>query len=104
MMKRVYSTDSVAMAWHISNCLEQHGINSTVKNANLYSVAGELPVTECMPEVWVNRLDFSRAERLIREIETGSAQAGPDWQCAHCDEVNGDSFACCWNCQQPREP
>ena len=53
MAKKVYTADSVSMAWHFRNVLEQHGISSVVKNDNLYSAGGELPLNECMPEVWV---------------------------------------------------
>lgn len=100
-MKRVYSAHSVTMAWHIKNVLTQHDIDATVENDQLYSIAGETPFTECMPEVWVkNRLDFSRAERIIRELETSTESDGPDWICSNCDENNAPIFAICWNCQQ----
>lgn len=101
-MKRVYTTDNVAMAWHIRNVLEQHGIQATVRNEKLYSIAGEMPITECMPEVWVGKLDFSRAERIIREVEIAAPVEGPDWICQDCGESVGASFDICWNCQHGR--
>lgn len=106
MMKRVYTTDSVAMAWHMRNVLEQHDIGAQVRNDNLYSVAGELPVHECQPEVWVKPLDFRRAEQIIRELELSAdrQQEGPEWICAHCQENSLDTFDICWNCQHPRYP
>jgi hypothetical protein len=103
-MKRVYTTDSVAMAWHMRNVLEQHDIDAEVRNANLFSVAGELPIHECQPEVWVRPLDFRRAEQIIRELELTSSerQDGPEWICGHCQENNYDNFDICWNCQNSR--
>ncbi len=115
-MKRVYTADSVAMAWHISNVLQFHGIDTELRNSNLYSVAGELPITECLPEVWVKRpLDFRYAEQLIRELlqgdgqpdstdkpEAGALSSAPDWLCRECGESNADIFAICWQCQASR--
>lgn len=98
-MKRVYTSDTVAQAWHIRNLLEQHGIRSTVKNEQLYSVAGELPITECMPEVWVDDSFFIKAEQIIRDIENSTEPEGEDWVCDNCKESNGASFGLCWNCQ-----
>ena len=43
VMKKVYTADSPAIAWHFRNVLDQHGIASLVKNDLLYSVGGEVP-------------------------------------------------------------
>jgi len=70
-MKQVYTADSVPMAWHMANVLEYHGIQALVKNDKLYSVAGEIPFIECLPEVWVqNDLDYIRAGQIIKELES----------------------------------
>jgi hypothetical protein len=98
-MKKVYTTDSVAMAWHLRNVLEQHDIQAQVRNANLYSVAGELPVNECLPQIWVGPLDYRRAEQIIQALQLGSEEPGPDWQCQTCSELNTGTFEICWNCQ-----
>ncbi len=99
-MQRVYTTDSIAMAWHIRNVLEQHDIEATVKNEKLYSIAGEMPVTECLPEVWVNNsLYYKRAEQIIRELENTVEIDGDDWTCSGCGEINTATFDICWNCQ-----
>jgi hypothetical protein len=98
-MKRVYSTDNIAKAWNIRNVLEQQGIEAVVKNEQLYSVAGELPITECMPEVWVKPLYCQRAEQIIAEIENAPEPQGADWHCTHCGESNAINFALCWNCE-----
>lgn len=97
-MKRVYSTDNIAKAWHIRNVLEQYDIEAVVRNQQLYSIAGEVPITECMPEVWVKPIYFSRAEQIIVEIENGPVIDGPDWRCRDCHELNTADFALCWKC------
>ena len=69
-MKKVYTADSVAIAWHFRNVLEQHGIRSLVKNDKLYSVGGEIPINESLPEVWVEQaLNAKHAESIIQLIE-----------------------------------
>lgn len=98
-MKRVYTTDNLAKAWNIRNVLEQHDIQAEVKNQQLYSVAGEVPITECMVEVWVRPLYFVRAEQIIFEIENGAEVEGPDLLCCSCGESNAINFALCWNCE-----
>lgn len=99
-MKRVYTADSVAMAWHVKNILEFHDIDATVKNEGLMTIAGEVPFVECLPEVWVlNDLCSPLAEKLIKEIEDEPAVEGADWNCRDCKESNLASYAICWNCQ-----
>ncbi len=98
-MKKVYSTEILANAWNIRNVLEQHDIKAVVKNENLFSVSGEVPFIECMPEVWVESLYAVRAEQIISEIENSKEVSGPDWVCTECGEANTINFAVCWNCQ-----
>jgi hypothetical protein len=99
-MKRVYTADSVAMAWHVKNVLEFHDIDAIVRNEGLMTIAGEVPFVECLPEVWVlNDLSYLLAEKLIKEIEDSPGVEGKDWYCRNCQESNLASYAICWNCQ-----
>ena len=98
-MRRVYSCDSVPMAWHIRNILEEHGIYSIVKNDKLYSISGEIPVSECLPEVWVrNSLYFEYAKKIIEQVESENIEDEDDWCCHSCGEQNYANFGACWNC------
>jgi len=85
------------------NVLEQHDIEAIVKNDQLYSVAGEVPITECMPEVWVQNWAALKAEEIIRDIESSTAKTGSDWVCGNCKELNDPSFGICWQCQTSAE-
>lgn len=98
-MIRIYTADNVAMAWHIRNILEQYDIYAEVKNENIYSVAGEIPMTEGLPEVWVKPLYAKRAEEIIKEQVFSDEIAGKDWICDKCGEENAQSFNVCWQCQ-----
>jgi len=98
-MKRVYIADSVPMAWHIKNLLESYGVSCLVKNDRLYSVAGEIPVTECLPEVWVmSSLYVKYAEGIIKQVESDCVQDHEDWICRVCEEANFSNFGACWSC------
>ena len=99
LMKRIYTADSIAMAWHIRNVLQQHDIYAEVKNDRLASIAGETPITESMPEVWVKPLYVRRAEQIIKESIQSDEPGGEDWVCSSCGEDNLGSFGVCWNCQ-----
>lgn len=99
-MKRVFTADSAAMAWHIKNVLEHNDIEAVVKNEGLLSIAGEVPITECQPEVWVlNDLYCKLAQQLISEIEQAPTLEGRDWICVSCNESNLSGYGVCWNCQ-----
>jgi len=96
-MKKVYSTEILANAWNIRNVLEQHDIQSVVKNENLFSVAGEVPFLECMPEVWVEPLYYARAQEIIAQLQESQENA-PDWSCSGCGESNLGNYSICWSC------
>lgn len=97
-MQKVYSTEILANAWNIRNVLEQHDIEAEVRNENLFSVSGEVPFIECLPEVWVKSLYSARAEKIIAELENSEDENGPDWLCTDCGESNATNFAACWSC------
>tara|TARA_B100001094_G_scaffold308006_1_gene340219 strand:- start:826 stop:1140 length:315 start_codon:yes stop_codon:yes gene_type:complete len=98
-MKRVYTADNVPMAWHIKNILEGQGVSCLVKNDRLYSVAGEIPITECMPEVWVKDSLYARyAEEIIEQAQSDQVEDEGDWKCLICEETNFSNFGACWSC------
>ncbi|MBM87043.1 MAG: hypothetical protein CMQ41_01560 [Gammaproteobacteria bacterium] len=98
-MKRIYTADSIAMAWHMRNVLEQHDIYAQVKNEGLSSIAGETPITEILPEVWVKPLYAKRAEQIVKEIINSEELENESWICKSCGEDSLGIFDICWNCQ-----
>ena len=102
-MKKVYSTEILANAWNIKNVLEQHDIEAVIKNESLFSVSGEVPFLECLPEVWVKPLFFARAQQIIAELEGASEDLGSDWVCTACGESNLSNYSICWNCESSHE-
>lgn len=102
-MKKVYTADNRAQAWHIRNVLESNTVAAQVRNDTLHSAQGGIPINEANPEVWVvNDSDAETALRLIREQAEASLGDEDTWQCGNCAETNYGQFELCWNCQSER--
>lgn len=103
-MKRVFSASDVAAAGFIQGVLENEGIQALVKYGLLSGAAGELPPTECWPEVWVmDDDDERRAREIIEAVTAGGPEGVPGWTCAGCGEVLEAAFTQCWNCGRERD-
>jgi hypothetical protein len=104
VMKRVYTADNRALAWHIKNVLESNTVEAEVRNDTLHSAQGGVPITECNPEVWVVRdSDEETALRIIAEQRDVTSSEESQWQCGNCGETNFGQFDLCWNCQSENE-
>ncbi len=102
-MKRVYTADNRALAWHIKNILESNTVAAEVRNDTLHSAQGGVPVNECNPEVWVvHDSDAETARQLIAEQVESALEDETQWQCVTCGEPNFGQFDLCWNCQSER--
>lgn len=96
-MQRLYTADNLAMAEHLRAVLAQEGIKTVIKNQYLSGGIGELPVLDCLPELWLlNPAQARRAEAVIAELTRPAAQAG--WCCPGCAEFIEGQFGQCWNC------
>jgi hypothetical protein len=100
-LKLVYSTANTLLVNHVRNLLEVAGIEVQMKNQYLGGGAGELPPTEAWPELWVDEVDVSRAQKVVDEFESGGSWS-PSWRCPHCGEIVEGQFSVCWNCGTPR--
>ena len=103
-MIRVYTARVLAAVANVQNALEANGIPCVLRNEFLNAGFGELPPTECWPELWVtDDHDAERARTLIAEaIEPSTAPAGP-WRCKRCREEVDGVFAQCWSCGAERQ-
>jgi hypothetical protein len=96
-MKRVHTSESLAVVGHFKNVLEQHGIECLIKHEQLSGALGEIPFLECLPELWVlDDADEGRARRVIEQDR--EPIMGPAWDCPECGEENERQFAACWRC------
>jgi len=100
-MKKLTASESLITINHYRNLLESEGIHCEIRNEFLGSIAGEMPLVEVWPELWVvNDIDFDRAQHLIDETIADESPSAP-WRCSKCGEENEGQFAACWNCGAP---
>ena len=98
-MKRVHTGVTLADTTHLKNLLELSGIDSFIKNTYLGSGAGDLPVFDVSPELWVlEDADVARAAAVIRDALRPESTAAEPWLCRQCGESNEGQFAVCWRC------
>lgn len=97
-MKRLCRAPSLPDAHILRGVLEQSGIEVHVFNENAQSGAGQLPVNEACPELWLaDDKDLERARALVREFESAPRVTG-SVRCPQCSEDNPANFQLCWNC------
>jgi TPP-dependent indolepyruvate ferredoxin oxidoreductase alpha subunit len=101
-MLPLYSSLNLLEVHHLKNLLEAEGIRCHIKNELLSRLAGEIPFTECAPQLWLlNERDIERARQVVAEFGRG-APARPPWQCPDCGEALEGQFSACWHCGAPR--
>lgn len=98
---RVFAHSNALLVSHVGNLLEAAGIPVERRNLTLGGGAGELPLSECEPEVWVAPHNRARAEALIAQAMSGESEAS-DWVCPSCGERLEGVFDACWKCGRPR--
>ena len=101
-MKKIFTDENLALVWCVRNELENAGVESDVRNYMLGGAAGDIPVTECWPEIWVHEQDTPRAKDIVAEAVKRRLGPGTGWQCDSCGEWHGGQFGTCWNCGAAR--
>lgn len=97
-MQPLFSSLNLLEVHHLKNLLEAEGIRCHIKNELLSRLAGEIPFTECAPQLWLlDERDLGRARRIVADFGCGAA-AGPRWQCKNCGEALEGQFSACWHC------
>ncbi len=105
-MQKIFSAQHPTEAHLVRGILESHGISCEVQGENLFSVRGEIPITEeTAPTVWIHEdAQKEDAVALIRELEESKLKddtRGP-WICASCEEESEGQFTECWSCGTSR--
>ena len=97
-MQLLYSSLKLLEVHHLKNLLEAEGIRCHIKNELLSRLAGEIPFTECAPELWLlDGRDLDRAKRIVADFGR-TPVAAPPWQCPDCGEALEGQFGACWRC------
>jgi hypothetical protein len=99
-MKRLVAAPNLALATLWADQLSGAGIDASVQRAWAGSIAGEIPVDQALPEVWV--MDDQRhaeALSLLHDLRNAPWQ---HWVCRGCLEQIDGPFEQCWNCGAAR--
>ena len=87
------------LAEQVRSVLENAGIDCQVAHRDLHTLAGAIPFSECLPEVWVvDDAQATAAERLIEELTATRSQPIGLWRCGTCGETLSNRFTSCWRC------
>jgi hypothetical protein len=98
-MKRIYSAKDPLMIGHLKNVMATFGIKCVTRKLDLISAAGQLPPTECWPELWVIDDDkANRAKSILKKTLAPLSSVKKSWICNGCNERIEGQFSECWNC------
>lgn len=95
---RVFAHSNALLVSHVYNVLRAADMMAELRNLTLGGGAGELPINECEPEVWVAPHNLGRARTLVQEALSGPSRVQPDWTCPGCGERLSGVFDTCWRC------
>lgn len=101
-MKRVYRAASLLQVAHARNVLITAGIRCEMRNLYLAGAAGDLPMMETWPQLFVEDSDEQYALSVLARAER--APIGPPWNCEGCHEQLEPQFTSCWRCGRERSP
>ena len=89
----------------LKEILSKEGIDCVLKNDQLSVGMGEIPFTECYPELWLIDDEVYPRARLFLEswLKSDSSATGP-WVCSGCGEELEAQFGACWSCGRERDP
>jgi hypothetical protein len=99
-MKRLVAAPNLALATLWADQLSGAGIDASVQRAWASSIAGEIPVDQALPEVWVMDEDrYDEALKLLHELRNPPWRR---WACRQCGEIVEGPFEQCWSCGAAR--
>jgi hypothetical protein len=104
-MKKVFVDEMIVWVVQAKQVLEDAEIPCFLKNEFSSSAAGEVPLNEVWPELWIHRDDDLTAAKTLlkplRDNRTAHQQNDSslsDWTCSQCGESNEGNFSLCWSC------
>lgn len=106
MMKKLHTFHlwERAQAGMYRELLAAEGVACLLRNEQLFSALGEIPFTECFPELWVIDAEvYPRAKLLLEGWLNSPPDNSGNWRCRSCGEESGGQFTVCWQCGKPRD-
>lgn len=103
-MKLVYTAPNPLWVQNVRNVLQHAGIACELRNEFLGGGAGDIPLNDIWPEIWVvHDEDVARAEELVTSCIKEDQPYQKSWVCKNCGTLIEGQFAACWNCGQSDE-
>jgi hypothetical protein len=94
-MQRLTQAPNLAIATLWSDVLRGEGIEVSLQRTFLTGGAGELPLDQCLPEIWLSLPEQApRARALLHDLQNIPQRR---WRCS-CGELVEGGFEQCWNC------
>lgn len=95
----IYIAGNPTEAHIVCELLKQHEIEAEVRGEGIFSLKGELPLTDDSdPYVWLfDDTKSVAAKRIVSEFKADDEDTD-EWQCLKCNEENEGQFALCWFC------
>ncbi len=88
----------------LKGLLDEEGITFMMRNEQLATALGEIPITECYPEVWILREeDFQKAKVVLEGWLNPQSPIRGSWVCSGCGEKMEEQFTSCWKCGNERQ-
>ena len=106
-MIRLTRAPDLLLGQHWANLLQQAGIACHLTGRYLQGGAGEIPVDQCGPDLWLESEDDKAAAlRIIEGQVDDTWRTRPHWFCADCGEWLEPQFSTCWQCGalRPADP
>lgn len=100
-MELIHTTEDIVYLYHLKNLLETAGIESLIKNDRLLTVSGEIPMTNCWPELWIiDDTKLALSKKIFHELQAAGIDSDENeiWVCDKCGETHSKQFSDCWNC------
>lgn len=98
-MLRLYRAADLVEATLLRDLLTQARIEVFLFNEHAQAGAGQLPVTEVWPEIWLKHDDdLALARTLVAAFEQREQRGDVEQRCRQCGEANPAAFELCWSC------
>ena len=106
-MIKVYVAQHPTDAHFLKGLLETQDIKCHIRGETLFSVRGEVPITEeTAPSVWIlDPRHLEEARAVVASYIAGLDQEEAEdrgWVCDACGEQLEGQFSSCWNCGSAR--
>jgi hypothetical protein len=99
-MKRLIQAPNAALAHLWVAQLRTAGFDVSVQREFAGGIAGEIPVDQALPEIWIMDDDrVTAARQLLKDLQNLPHRL---WHCPRCRELVEGPFEQCWNCGADR--